>query len=80
MHKVKFPIEVNEYHSIYFGYAVWIHSVLAIRPILKAELFVTIWGQTQIIFFFHMLLYTLSFCFFSFGSGIMLELCLYLCS
>lgn len=34
---MKFPVGVNEYHSIYFGYAIWIHCVLGIRSILKAE-------------------------------------------
>lgn len=87
---MKFPVGVNEYHSIYFGYAIWIHCVSGIRSILEAEQKINCsfrnylrTNSDRLLFPYvtKSALYCLFFCcFFTFGSGIMWELCLYLYS
>lgn len=78
MLEVKFPSEINEYYSIYFSWAVEIHSFLGSSPLFKAEQMINrsfpsdLRTNSYHLLFPYITEITL-YCFFSFGSGVVLR-------
>lgn len=78
MLKVKFHIEINEYYSIYFSWAVQINSVLGSRLLFKAEQMINCSFpsglRTNLYHLFPYIARITLYCFFSFGSGVVLRI------